>query len=224
MKKRIACCLILAGLFGVCAANETAPIVNTGGPYILSAGRDLTLNGTMSDPGGNYETGALSARWFINNDQTPDLNIVSGQIAWATLNAFQLPRNQAFDIRLAVTNPNCESSESVTQLTIYDVYPVPYFSLTPSDGALCKQNIIFDARCSHDPDPGHSIVRYEWDFDASGSEFDFVVEAQGATVSHAYNMTGNFKPVLRITNNQGYASYLQKSITITAVTPPVADA
>jgi hypothetical protein len=64
--------------------------------------------------------------------------------------------------------------------------------------------VTFNASASSDPNPGGSIVRYQWDFgDGSGGAF-----TTNLTIAHLYqrtgqNLTGPFTVELTVTNNQG---------------------
>jgi len=82
------------------------------------------------------------------------------------------------------------------------------FTATPSNG-VAPLTATLSAAAS---DTDGSVVQYEWDFDGDGN-FD---QNTGATSSvlYTYNNVGNFKPLVKITDNGG-ASTISQPATVT---------
>ena|GEM_PF-3416441 len=75
------------------------------------------------------------------------------------------------------------------------------------------QNVSLNAAASTEPDPGDSILRYEWDLDGSGS-----FETEGGnqpTKLSAYQSPGMRNIGLRVTDGQGHTSTATRAVTVT---------
>ena len=78
--------------------------------------------------------------------------------------------------------------------------------------------IRLDAGSSSDPDPGDSVVRYEWDFDADGV---FELDAGGqAAVEHTFQEPGSVDVTLRVTDLGGHTSIVTKTVSVAVAEPP----
>lgn len=62
-----------------------------------------------------------------------------------------------------------------------------------------NQDIPLDASCSYHPDPGRSIVSYEWDFDNDG-QFDDAT-GMNVTLTGGFDEAGYYPVALRVTDN-----------------------
>ncbi len=83
--------------------------------------------------------------------------------------------------------------------------PQASFSFSPITPTVGDE-IVFDASDSKDPDG--QIIEYLWDFgDGSPSE-------SGPTVIHVYSAVGTYTVKLTVTDDQGLASSLEKSIEV----------
>jgi hypothetical protein len=73
--------------------------------------------------------------------------------------------------------------------------PSASFTVSENEPAA-GQSVTFDASGSSDADG--SISQYQWDFDGDGS-----YEATGQTVTHTFDTVGDFRPELRVTDDDG---------------------
>jgi hypothetical protein len=92
--------------------------------------------------------------------------------------------------------------------------PIVDFTWKPSDPKT-KQDIIFDASWSYDPDG--SITLYEWDWNNDG-----VYEASSLTTLTAirsWSQAGNYPVTLRVTDNSSVNSTKTLTVSIEAGTP-----
>jgi isopenicillin-N N-acyltransferase-like protein len=77
----------------------------------------------------------------------------------------------------------------------YGTQPVPKLeasTLSP----FVNEPVDFSAAGSSHPNPNHSIVKYEWDWDNDG-----VYDATGVSASHAYATEGTYTVTLRVTDD-----------------------
>jgi glucose/arabinose dehydrogenase/PKD repeat protein len=85
--------------------------------------------------------------------------------------------------------------------------PTAAVTATPTNGPL-PLTVSFDGTGSSDPE-GHPLT-YSWDLNGDGTFGD----ATGPTASYTYTAAGVYRPVLRVTDDQGATD--TKSVTITA--------
>ena len=108
-----------------------------------------------------------------------------------------------------IANPIYTRLTSLTQpITISvttNIPPVASFTFSPAMAISIGQAVSFDASASSDPDG--SIARYEWDF-GDGTT------ASGVTVSHTYIRAGNYVVTLTVTDNQGAANSVSRTVTV----------
>lgn len=99
---------------------NAAPVANPGGPYVVSPGTDLNLNGAGTvDPNGDV----LTYRWDLKNDGIVDVTTTSptATVPWATLASLGLVSGVT-SVRLEVRDPSGLTSISSTTLTIGTEY------------------------------------------------------------------------------------------------------
>ena len=149
----------------VTAVNHP-PEADAGGPYVMAAGENLVLVGAGShDPDGTAQEEGLVYDWYLNADDHPDATGMALTVTWSTLNALNLLRNQAFDIRLCVTDGGGLQDAATTTLTIYDYQPVAG-AIMPSTPVLVPQSgiaqVSVDGSPSFCPDPRRTIVSWRW--------------------------------------------------------------
>jgi hypothetical protein len=119
-------------------ANDLAiPIASAGGPYAISEGNSLTLNGSgSSDPAG----GPLTYSWDVNGDGVfGDATGVTPTLTWSQLEALAINDGPAtFPVSVKVTNAQGNSTISpATTLTVNDV-PVSNLSLALAASAITE--------------------------------------------------------------------------------------
>lgn len=85
--------------------------------------------------------------------------------------------------------------------------PVASFRYT-EEGTFVKQQVVFDASSSSDPDG--SIESYNWDLDDDG-----INDASGKRVSRAYKSPGTYSIKLTVTDDNGESTSTSKEIEIT---------
>ncbi|MFF8513308.1 PKD domain-containing protein [Streptomyces sp. NPDC015492] len=90
----------------------------------------------------------------------------------------------------------------------------PDGSFTASPGTSCASvpcTVTFDAGASSDED---GITKYRWDLDG-----DYILDAEGASVSHTYNTPGGVNVYLEVTDGAGNRSTVSKQLTLANPSP-----
>jgi hypothetical protein len=128
------------------------PVANPAGPYVITAGSGVTLDGSMSyetDPGASL----TSYGWDLNGDGTIDVSSASAVITvpWSTLQSLA-PQNVPVTITLSVTDSTGAVSKATTTLTINAATPstpaLPPFATLALGGllALMGANLVYPKR------------------------------------------------------------------------------
>jgi PKD repeat protein len=175
-------------------------VVNNGGSLQVRFQADGT--GTTQLRAKVWKSGdAEPGDWFAQTtDSTPALQN-PGSIAFQTYVSGRLT-----NAPYTVTFDNLKVASSVAQTP--NQAPVAQFTATP--GELSAS---FNASQSTDSDG--TIASYDWDFGDGNVGF-------GVTATHGYQQAGTYAVKLRVTDNDGAIHELEKSVTVTAPTPPVA--
>ena len=222
--------LVIAGI-EVTRQDPMPPTANPAGPYFISAGEPLQLEGAVDDLNLLcYPDEVLSSGWDIDGDgQFDDLGQAAGEVSWDTLDGLDLPRNQPFDITLRVSDSTGNVVTATAQLTIYDSDPNPCFAVMPPV-AGCGEVVEVDASCTTHPDPRRVIRLYEWQWVSpqefgegdDPQDFPFHADAVGVNQSHVYPRIGTHRITLRVTDNAETRAIVQHEVTVEARSGPEA--
>ncbi|MEE2787442.1 MAG: PKD domain-containing protein [Myxococcota bacterium] len=200
----------------VLRADNVAPSVAPGGPYIIEVGQALQLDGSATD--GNLACGdSVTTRWrFSNNGPFNDAQGERPTVPWNDLD--ELAVGQPIRIFVQATDEaNEPSAIGETTLTIYPTDPIAEGSANPSPAA-CQQEVTFNGRASAHPNPQRSIARYEWNLDGSPG-FD----RENAEVTWTYDAFGSYPIVLRVTDDLGRSDVYNFNVDVNQGNrPPVA--
>ncbi|MCB1188284.1 PKD domain-containing protein [bacterium] len=90
--------------------------------------------------------------------------------------------------------------------------PVAQLQASVTSGSAPLQ-VDFDASSSYDPDPGGSIVKYEWDTDGDPSTWELDTGAN-PQYSTTYNAAGSFEQWVRVTDNDNMTATASASISV----------
>jgi len=159
----------------VSAMQPVDPTVNHRGPYLLTEGQALRLNGVANDL--NYDCDpTLNVSWSIDGGGAPvprelrdaisalnKASLTEAEALPASLLAGLRPEH-SYTLTLRAEDSTGRVATASTELIIYPREPVAALSATPLR-AQCDQVVRFDASESAHPHPLIEIERYEWDLD-----------------------------------------------------------
>lgn len=195
------------------------PVASTGGPYIITSGNGVSLNGTGStDPNSGCGDSIVVYEWDLDNDgQFDDATGASPNLSAATVTSLFPTLNTPYTIGLRVIDEFGSQGTASTTLAVYQNAPIAAFTAIPNPAA-CNQTINFNGTGSSHPNPTRSIVSYSWDFGDTTS-------GTGSTTTHAYSAFGTFNAVLTVTDNTGAQDTESLFVTVSQGNqPPVANA
>ncbi len=201
--------LTLASTFVAAAlVLATPPSASFTAPATLEIGQSGTFTSTTPSPDADGDT-ITTTEWDFDDDGVFD--------ATGTSVGHAYNRAGTKTVRMRVTDSAGEQASTTRSLTVTNKAPRPSLVIAPNP-ARPGQTVNFDAQGSSDPDPGGSIVRYEWDLDGNGS---YETDSGGdATVSRTYSTAGRRDIGLRVTDLDGTSASTTVSLLIN--TPPVA--
>lgn len=200
-------------------ACPTPTAVAEANPTTASSGQDITFTSANSSV-----TGATIIEYSWDFDGVPPAewtgpNPTPVDYAYTNTTGADVVRTATLTIR---TNCGTQASDTVDVTIRGNQAPVASFTVTPSP-ANPNQDVSFDASASSDPDPGDSIVAYEWDFDYTAPNFD--IEATGVTTVRAFpNSTSNPRVLtiaLRVRDSFGAETITTRQLTINPLPPCV---
>jgi hypothetical protein len=206
------------------------PTADAGGPYAITEGQSLTLNGSGSDPAGAADP--LTYSWDINGDGIFGDAIGAAPIVpWSTLAGLNIDGNgNSYNVKVRVSDGDGGVTDSVAvTLTVTNAPPTadaggPY---TIVEG----QSLVLNGSLSSDPAGANDPLTYSWDLDGD-NDFD---DASGVNptilwatlVGMGYaDGPGTFSGVIRVRVDDGDGGVSESTAVDLTVdnAPPTADA
>jgi PKD repeat protein len=183
----------------VTVANVAPADVNAGGNRSADEGETLTFTGTATD----VPADVLTYQWDFQDDGTFDASGASVDYAY--------PDDDAFTLRLRVTDDDGGQTETTVTVTVANVAPTD-----TAIAAVAQANegsAVSFVGTTVDPGTGDTIT-YTWDFDDGGND-------SGANVSHAFADEGDFTVTLDVADDDGGTDSDTHDIEILNVAPSV---
>ena len=177
------------------------PTADAGGPYSVAEGGSVTLSASGTDP----ENDTLTYAWDLDNNGTFE---TAGQNA--TFSAALLDGPSTWTVKVRVFDGDLAAVASAT-VSVQNVAP------TASAGgpyAGVPFGSVTFAGVATDPAGPRDTLTYAWDFDYDGT---FAADATGVDLknpSHIYLTTGTYTVALRVTDDDGGASFATAPVTI----------
>ena len=114
----------------------------------------------------------------------------------------------AYGVRLTVTDSQGISATSAAQVITVDggSTPTATFVFSPTE-PVSGNPVFFNGTLSR-PGPGHSIVRYRWNWG------DGTSNGSGSTTSHTFAATGSYIVVLTVTDEVGQTATASQTVDI----------
>jgi PKD repeat protein len=178
----------------VIGASSAPPTADAGGPYRGRVAVPVRFDGSgSSDPDGDITT----YDWDYG-DGTVEADA-------GAMPSHAYAADGKFFARLTVTDDSGESDSTVAIVTIGIGNLPPTAEAGPSVSGVAGSSISFDGSNSSDPDG--DVAAYDWNF-GDGST------GTGANPSHAYDVAGDFRVTLTITDDRGATSSDQTLATV----------
>ncbi|MCA9200367.1 MAG: hypothetical protein KDA87_22660, partial [Planctomycetales bacterium] len=164
--------------FDVTAQNDD-PVVDHGGPYLISEGDSLSLDASGTT---DVDSGTLTYRWDLNNDATYDITTTSATIApaWSALNSFGIDDDGVYTIGLQVDDGAGGVVTTSTTVTVTNVAP----TLTATGAATAGGGATYTLTLT-DVDPGNDTIS-QWIVNWGDGSIDTYV-GDPASVTHVYS-------------------------------------
>jgi large repetitive protein len=212
----VAAFLVAVALVAVQVVLAVPPVpsftISNASPLI---GETVNFSSTTTDPDGDGEAGGVA--WDFDYDGTTFTEDATGAPASTS---YASPGTRTVAMRVTDGTANDGTADTViatNPVTVTNATPSASFTVSPNPAQI-GQSVSFNGSASDDPDPGGSIVQYEWDLDGNGS---FETNTGGtATTSHTYNAAAQLTVRLRVTDNIGATGETTRALRINS--PPTA--
>jgi RHS repeat-associated protein len=192
--------------------SNVAPTADTGGPYSMSEGNALVLDGSGNDPS-PLDTANLTFSWDLNNDGTfGDVTGATPTVSWAELETLGLNDDGEYTIALRVLDDNA-FTDAISTLTINNVSPTA--SITGAQVSSPEGTVVtLDSLVS---DPGtQDTLTYAWLVTKDGNAY-----ASGS--AHAFAFTpddgARYDVSLTVTDDDDGVGRDATTIDVTNVAP-----
>lgn len=191
---------------GAFEVQNATPTANAGGPYTVTEGGSVALDGSASsDP--LQDPSTLTYEWDFDNDgQYDDATGIS-----PTFSAANVDGPAVVPIGLRVTNDFDEISTATTSVTVNNAAPTAIINGAPTNSAV---NVPINLTGSFtDPSPLDTISSWAWTVLKDGSPF-----TSGSSQNFTFTPTGvgNYTVSLIVTDDDGAPSApVTRSINVT---------
>ncbi len=192
-----------------CGAHPVASATATPNP--VTPGNSTTFDASASTGANN--TAITKYEWDLDGDGVYETD--TGTTPTVT---HSYPTRGVVAVGLRVTDSTTATDETILSLPVTQS-PTASFTIAPSASPLSLTPVTLDATASSDPDPGGSVVRYEWDLDGNGT-----YETDGGTnpvLNTQFTTSGQRDVHLRVTNDMGATAIVAIPVNVTNQ-PPVA--
>lgn len=216
------------------AANNANPIASAGGPYTITEGQSLVLNGgSSSDPEGQ----PLTYTWDVNGDSVfGDATGVNPTLTWSQLQALGItdgPTTRNISVRVSDPYGGVTTS-AASLLTVTNAPPV----LTPSVPAVTineGSTATFSVTIS-DPSTADTFsVQVNWQDGSNadtlalgltngsgtvgGTTYTWTASSRTLQLTHLFTDNGSFAVSIAATDKDGGVGSTNKTVTVNNVIP-----
>ncbi|MDD5777993.1 MAG: NosD domain-containing protein [Candidatus Thermoplasmatota archaeon] len=172
------------------------PTVNFSWEVDVEVDGTVNFQADVTDPDGNISNALFDWR-FGDGQRSPSKNPSH------TYNG-----SGSYTVTLIVTDENGAVTSYDTTITVPNLLPIAGFT-TDRANITTSSSVTFDGGNPYSYDKDGSIVSWEWDF-----ENDSVWDATGSTVSHLFDIAGNYTVVLRVTDDDGGTATETRNIRV----------
>lgn len=190
---------IVVAVRKTCRLLNTPPVADPNGPYSVSEGSTITLDGTGSyDPDGD----ALIYEWDLDSDGAYE---TTGPTP--TFDATLKDGPALLTVELRVTDPDGDSDTGSTTVEIFNVAPSISAITAPTDPQPVGTSVGLSASFSDEGIPDTHTATIDW---GDGTTTLASVTGGGAsgtvTGSHTYSMAGVYTVRVTVTDDDGGAT------------------
>lgn len=190
-----------------CIPQNTPPIANTNGPYIVNEGSGVSLYGTGSD---SEDTSTdLNYGWDLDADgifETP------GSLVW--FSAATLDGPSSFQVSLEVCDTENACAVDTAEITIQNVAPVGSLNRSSATDVFQGESTTLIVYNVFDPAIDDTAAGFRYSFDCHGDgafEAEFVLTS---SFDCSYPNSGTFTAQARITDKDNDSSLLTLPIEV----------
>lgn len=216
----------------VTVSGKQAPVAQAGGPYTITAGSSLILDGTGTIDADAVCGDSVTCDWDLNGDGLfSDATGCDAAVPWAQLSALLTPAVQypadpvtglpKVQIRLRATDKAGLHSQATADLTVYASQPVAIGTWGPQPAVLLdnqgRGTVLLDGSASHAGSPDRTIALWDWRLKGATSG------VQGRTASLVVNLSPLPEPfpeaglqrtvALTVTDSTGASSKVELTAT-----------
>lgn len=197
-------------IFNITPPNQL-PTVDAGGPYTVPEGSTVTVTAVGDDPDGDF----LTYAWDLNNNGSYE---TVGQSV--TFSAADLDGPGSLNIAVQVTDPGGLFAMDTAAVTIENVAPTAYFTLTASvidEG----QDIMASFANVQDPSVADTAAGFLYSYDCESDGLFEASEVAADNYACHYADEGAFTVLARIQDKDGGATDYTANVTVNNVAPTV---
>ena len=183
-------------------ATNVAPVANPGGPYTVTEGGSLTLNGAGST---DADSDTLTYSWDVNGDGTfGDATGVSPTLTKAQLNALGINNGTAtFNVKVRVDDGHGHVITSASTLFTFTNAP-PVATITGPDTGTKGAVLTFTLGAT-DQSTADQAAGFTWkiDWDGDGTFDQTVTGTSTQTVTHTFTKAGPVEVKIKAVDQDG---------------------
>ncbi len=219
--------------------GDVLPVAVPGGPYTVATGGNIVLDaGGSHDPNAAAGDSITAYKWTLKTDGA-DLVVTTASptfpLTWANHLGGRVTPGMDYALTLEVTDRaipgvvNADTSVPVaTTLRVRDDAVSVDVDLTndpnPDPDNVIARGFAAEFQATAANPIGTPIAAYAWDFDYDGT-FQADPVANGATVTHAFSMFGNYQVAVRATDTAGKWAVAVVDVQVSeGNSAPIADA
>jgi len=191
------------------------PIAVAGSDQTVIQGSLVQLDGTnSSDP----DDDALSYQWILLSRPTASSAIINNPTAIQT--SFIADQSGEYIAQLVVNDGQIDSAPDSVIITVNPANTPPVANPGEDRKVSLNAPVVLDGSSSSDAD--NDVLSYLWSLEAPSGSLSILNNPTAATPSFTPDSAGLYHATLRV--NDGTVDSAPVTVTITANTPPVADA
>ncbi|MBF0430537.1 MAG: PKD domain-containing protein [Fibrobacteria bacterium] len=185
---------------------QDSPVPNAGVDTVVTINEKVTLTGKAPQQFGSI----VMYKWDFNGNGTYDDSSTSSSIM-----DYTYTHEAVYTVKFFVRDNDGNEATDTRQVTVENSAPV-ISAIRPDTTISIKDSILFTATVS---EPDGQIKEYAWDFNGDGT-FEYSSDSVVNT-GYRYNTVGNYKAILKVTDDDNKMSQDTVNITVLQDRPEV---